>query len=138
LGRRDYTACELTDKLSKRGYDVEAIATVTASLRASGSLDDRRVADAHVRSASRIKRRGKLRIERELLARGVARNVVQQALAAIGQDDDIAAIKQILLRKRVPARLDQAARRRLFQHLMRRGFSADAISKVLGGRLDEE
>src|SRR5262245_32352829 len=90
LSRRDYTARELTDKLTKRGYDDEAIAALTASMRANGTLDDRRVAEAHVRSASRIKRRGKLRIERELLARGVDRSVAQLAVAALGQDDDIA------------------------------------------------
>jgi SOS response regulatory protein OraA/RecX len=44
----------------------------------------------------------------------------------------------VLQRKRVPAKLDQAARRRIFQHLMRRGFSADAISKALGGHNEEE
>ena len=107
---------------------------LTAALRAEGLLDDRRVADAHVRAASRVKRRGRLRIERELTARGIDRTTAHEALAALSPDDDLAAIRQVLARKRVPATLDQAARRRLFQHLMRRGFSTDAIAKVLGGR----
>jgi regulatory protein len=137
LGRREYTTAELADKLEQRGYDAQAIADLTTALRSERALDDRRVADAHVRAASRIKRRGRLRIERELIARGVDRSVVHDAVAELAPDDDLAAIRQILVRKRVPARLDQAARRRLFQHLMRRGFSADAISKVLGSRDDE-
>jgi regulatory protein len=138
LGRREYTAAELTGKLSQRGYDDDAIASLTAALRADGTLDDRRVAEAHVRSASHIKRRGRHRIERELVARGIDRATVSHALGALSADDDVAAIRQVLLRKRVPAKLDQAARRRIFQHLMRRGFSADAISKVLGQRPDDE
>jgi regulatory protein len=138
LGRRDYTAAELTEKLSKRGYEEDAIGALMSQLRSSGTLDDRRVAEAHVRAASRIKRRGRLRIERELVARGVSRAVVHEALAALAPEDDLVAIRQILVRKRVPARLDQAGRRRLFQHLMRRGFSAGAISKVLGGRDEDD
>src|SRR6476660_4292391 len=101
LGRRDYTSAELTERLSKRGYDDDAIAGVTSRLRADGTLDDRRVADAHVRSASRIKRRGRLRIERELVARGVSRAVAHEAVAALAPEDDLAAIRQILSRKRV-------------------------------------
>jgi regulatory protein len=138
LGRRDYTTAELTEKLEQRGYEDDAIAALTKALRADRLLDDRRVAEAHVRSASRIKRRGRLRIERELLARGIDRSAAQNAVATLSADDDLAAIRQILARKRVPQRLDPAARRRLFQHLMRRGFSADAISKVLGRRDDDD
>jgi regulatory protein len=138
LARRDYTAAELTGRLSQRGYDDDAIASLTAALRADGTLDDRRVAEGHVRSASRVKRRGRLRIERELTARGIDRTTAHDALAALTPDDDLATIRQVLQRKRVPAKLDQAARRRIFQHLMRRGFSADAISKALGGHNEEE
>src|SRR5262245_12986384 len=111
---------------------------MTAALRADRTLDDRRVAEAHVRAASRVKRRGRLRIERELTARGIDRTTAHEALAALSPDDDLAAIRQVLARKRVPAKLDQAARRRIFQHLMRRGFSADAITKVLGQRPEHD
>ena len=138
LGRRDYTASELTDRLSQRGYDDEAIQQVIVRLRSERSLDDRRVAEAHVRSASRIKRRGRLRIERELIARGIDRATASAALAALSPDDDVTAIRQVLARKRVPAKLDPAARRRIFQHLMRRGFAAGAISKVLGRSIEDD
>src|SRR5262245_39276873 len=96
LGRRDYTSSELSDKLSKRGYDDDAIRALTTKLRSDGTLDDRRVAEAHVRAASRIKRRGRLRIERELVLRGIDRATAHEALAALQPDDDLAAIRQIL------------------------------------------
>ena len=138
LGRRDYTASELTDRLSQRGYDDDAIQEAIVRLRTERAVDDRRVAEAHVRSASRIKRRGRLRIERELMARGIDRATAAAALAALSPDDDVTAIRQVLARKRVPAKLDPAARRRIFQHLLRRGFSGEAIAKALGQRLDDE
>jgi len=138
LGRRDYTAQELTERLEKRGYAEEEIAAVTSALKADRTLDDRRVAEAHVRAASRIKRRGRLRIERELIARGIDRTTAQAAVSTLSQDDDLAAIRQVLVRKRVPANPDPAARRRIFQHLLRRGFAAGSISKVLGKRDEDD
>lgn len=138
LGRRDYTAAELTDKLAKRGYGEDEIAGLTSQLRAERALDDRRVAEAHVRAASRVKRRGRLRIERELLARGVDHAIVRDALTALSADDDLAAMREVLKRRHVPATLDAASRRRVFQHFLRRGFSADAIARVLGRRDEDE
>ena len=138
LGRRDYTAAELTTRLAARGYPDEAITEELRHLRASGAQDDARAAAAHVRTATRIKGRGRLRIERELLARGVSRDIVRALVAEMPADDDAAAIARVLERRRVPARLDPAARRRVFQHLLRRGFPADAIAKALRSRSDDD
>ena len=132
LGRRDYTSAELQEKLVARGAAPEEVASLMAALRGQGLVDDRRVAAAHVRSASRVKLRGRARIARELAARGLDRDVIDEALAALPREAEAGTIADVLVRKRVPAKLSPAERRRLFQHLLRRGFSADAISKALG------
>lgn len=138
LGRRDYTTAELRTRLLDRGYaDAEVDALLTA-LQADRLLDDGRVAAAHVRAASRVKRRGRLRIERELAARGVDRATARQALAALSKDDDVEAIRQILARRPAPSDSGPAARRRLYQHLLRRGFAPDAIARVLGRRDEDD
>ena len=49
-------------------------------------------------------------------------------------EDETAAIQSFLRRKRVPADLTVADRRRLFQQLMRRGFTADVIAQALKNR----
>ena len=95
------------------------------------------MAAAAVRTATRVKGRGRHRVARELEARGIARDLVQQALAALGPDDEAAAIQAILARKRWPAAPTREERRRMFQHLLRRGFAADAIQKALRYRDDE-
>lgn len=132
LGRRDYTTTELRAKLADRGYPIEDITKALQDLTAEGLLDDRRVAEAHVRTASRVKGRGRLRIRRELEARGVDRALVNELLANLPAEDEGAAIERVLSRKRWPARPTIADRRRMFQHLLRRGFPADAIAKALG------
>jgi regulatory protein len=131
LSRREYTTTELRQRLVARGYPETDVDEAIRHLSASGALDDRRVAAAHVRTATGIKGRGRRRIEQELLARGISRDAAQTALAELSADAEPAAIARILVRRRVPARLDAAVRRRLVQHLLRRGFSMDAINRAL-------
>jgi regulatory protein len=138
LGRRDYTAAELRQKLVDRETAPDDAEAVVAQLQAEGLVDDRRAAASHVRTAANLKLRGRGRIARELAARGVDAEVAAEALASVTADADAESIARILSRKRVPARLDPAERRRIFQHLLRRGFSADAISKALRARGREE
>ena len=134
LARRDYTAHEVRKRLIASGYPAEDADALIADLAASHWLDDQRVAASHARVAGQIKGRGRFRIEQELAARGVDRATIRQTLGDARPDDEIAAIETVLKRKRTTASLDPAARRRLFQHLLRRGFSAGAITKVLRTR----
>lgn len=137
--RREYTAAELRERLRDRGYAEDTTDDCIKRLTADGTLDDRRVAANHIRTARDIKSRGRLRIERELVARGIAPTLARELLAEVPKDDDQAQIARVLARKHLPAQLSLAERRRIFQHLLRRGFPAEAISKVLRNRgLDEE
>jgi len=136
LSRREYTAHEIETKLIARGCSSGDAAMVIAALVADGLVDDRRAAAAHVRTAARIKGRGRHRIEHELAARGIAKEVVRDLLRDLTPEAEVAAIRRILVRKRTPPRPDPATRRRLFQHLLRRGFSSDAVAKAL--RADTE
>jgi regulatory protein len=139
LSRREYTAHEVHDRLVRRGADPDAARDVIAALVADKTIDDRRAAGAHARTAARIKGRGRLRIARELSARGIAKEVIHDAVGEVTPEAEALAIRRILTVKRMPAKPDLATRRKLFQHLLRRGFSADAIGKVMRRPdLDEE
>lgn len=137
MGRRDYTAAELHAKLTQRGYADGDIASTIEELRVRGLVDDRRVAAAAVRTAARVKGRGRVRIGRELEARGVDRAIVQELLATLAPEDEAESIARILARKHWPARPTLADRRRMFQHLLRRGFPAETIAKALSHREDD-
>ena len=95
-------------------------------------MNDQRVAAAHVRTASAIKGRGRHRVARELEARGVAKAIIEDAVSSLAGADEAAAIRRILARKRWPARPTLAERRRMYQHLLRRGFPSDSIRRALG------
>jgi regulatory protein len=136
--RRDYTAAELRDRLLDKGFSESDADDCVARLIADRTLDDRRVALSHVRTARDIKGRGRLRIERELIQRGIAPALAHEAVGTLPAEDDHAQIARVLSRKRLPARLSLAERRRIFQHLLRRGFPAEAISKALRNRGQED
>ncbi|HEY6359013.1 MAG TPA: regulatory protein RecX, partial [Vicinamibacterales bacterium] len=131
LSRREYTAHEVQTKLVERGCSADDATAVVGALVSQGLVDDRRAAGAHVRTAARIKGRGRHRIERELEARGIPTPIVRDALGDLTPQAEIEAIRRILARKRTPFRRDPAMRRRLFQHLLRRGFSSDVVAKAL-------
>jgi regulatory protein len=138
LGRRDYTRAEITSRLLDKGYPADDVDTAIAALVADRSIDDRRAALAHVRAAARLKGRGRLRIARELEHRGVAKDLAREALSELPVEDERAAIRRFLERKRFPERPTAIERRRAFQQLLRRGFTVDAVSRALRGGIDEE
>jgi regulatory protein len=133
LTRREYTTAEITAKLLDRGCTADVTGDVVAALARDGLLDDRRAAGAHVRTALRVKARGRHRIARELERRGIDKALTRDLLGDVTPQDEEATIRKILVARRVPADPDLPTRRKLFQHLLRRGFSVDAISKVLKG-----
>ena len=132
LSRRDLSRAEITARLLERGYSDDAVEAAVARLVETRAIDDARTASAHVRTASRVKGRGRYRIQRELEAKGIDRSIVRAALDEIPADDDRQAILRFVQRASTRAGADTAAgRRRLFQQLLRRGYDADSIRRVL-------
>jgi regulatory protein len=131
LGRRDFSSAELITRLVDRGHAADEVRAVVDQLTAEGAVDDRRTAFAHVRTAARVKGRGRERIRRELESRGIAPADIREALAQLTTDDDLAAIQRLLVRRRVPQPVPRDLRRRLFQQLVRRGFPPALVARAL-------
>ena len=117
--------------MRRRGAPAPVAAEVLADLTARGYLDD--AAFAHHWIATRSARGyGPARLRAELRARGVAGSLVDAALAAQG-DDELERARAVA-RRRLPAlqRADRTrAAARLRDHLVRRGYSAAIVSRVV-------
>jgi regulatory protein len=112
----------------------EAVAEALARLDRQGLLDDL----AAARSAVRLRgsRYGRARVERELKVRGFSRETMAAAFEAEGGAEREGESLVRLFRKLWKARVDLAPalrRRRVFEALVRRGFSADKISEIIRG-----
>ena len=143
LARRELTVEGVRSRLREREYPDVEISTAIDRLLETGALDDVRVALAYARTAATVKGRGRLRVARELQAMGIARQTAAEAIAEVFGDLDertmIAKAVQKKLRGRTKLR-DQGERARLYQFLMRQGFSPAAVAdtlRKLGGH-DEE
>jgi regulatory protein len=132
LARRPWTCAELTTRLRRRGAPAEVAATVVADLTARGYLDDAAFARRWVEQRA-ARGYGAARLRNELRARGVAAALVDAALAEIGGVDVLDAARALARRRLAALARAPAARvaARLRDHLMRRGFSASVVSRVV-------
>ena len=134
LGRRELSVVQLRSRLIEREHSPEEADEAIAKLLENGALDDRRVARAYARTASKIKGRGRLRVTRELQALGISRDIVAEAVAEVFADLDERALIDRAIQKKLrggkkPSTMQERAR--LYQFLMRQGFTPAAVSTAL-------
>jgi regulatory protein len=134
LAGRELTAKQLRERLTDREHNREEIERAIEHLRETRALDDARVAGAYVRTALKIKGRGRLRIQRELQDMGVERSVATQALADAFGDVDERALIAAAIKKKLhgkPKITTPADYARVYQFLMRQGFSSAGVTAAL-------
>lgn len=135
LARRELSVAEVRARLLDRAHSADETEAAIQRLLDTGTLDDRRVARAYARTAASVKGRGRLRIQQELQAMGIARDVVAEALAETFADVDERSLIEKAIRKKLRTagrsatrKLSFQERARLYQFLMRQGFTPAGIS----------
>jgi len=136
LAARPRAARDLERMLVRKGELAEYVAAAVQRLITLGALDDAQFARQFIRakiSGAGLSRR---RLQSELWRRGVARDVIDAALAEVLEVDEVdesAQIAQVAAKKlRTLRSLDAAtARRRLYAFLARRGYDGSAIRRVM-------
>jgi regulatory protein len=142
LARRELSVKELRDRLVDREHPAEEIDRAIEHLLETQALDDGRVARAYARTASKVKGRGRLRVMRELNAMGIAKETASEAVGDVFADVDERSLIAKALQKKMRGRpriANAAEHARLYQYLMRQGFTPAGIVAALrqvGGRRD--
>ena len=137
LGRRELSVQQLRERLIEREHDRHDVDRAVDLLIENKALDDARVAAAYVRTALKVKGRGRLRIQREMQEMGIPKEIAAEALAeAFGEVDERALVTRALQKKlrgnqKIATRAEYA---RVFQFLMRQGFSPATVTAVLRAR----
>lgn len=141
LGRRNHTSAELRTKLRRKEFPAGEIEGALAALAERGLLDDARAA-AGLAEARALRGQGSRRIANELRARGVGE--ADAAAALEGLPDEAARLVAALERRArtLPSGLTGRERsKKLFDHLVRRGFPPDAVREALrkkGDAVDDD
>ena len=130
LARREHSAEEIRQKLTKREFEADEIATALLELRQGDWQSDERFAEAYIR-ARRLKGFGPVRIASELRDRGVDEQITDRYLSA---DDGIwwRMLEQEYQKKYHGSPFeDYQEKARRMRFLQYRGFSLDQIHAVV-------
>jgi regulatory protein len=125
------------DRLARKGHDPDAVDRAIERLRAERAIDDARVADAIAHTATAARRRGRLRVRREIERAGIASATARRAVDAVFQTVDDDALLEEALARRLRGRNQAADERelaRLFRYLVGQGFEPDRVLNALRKR----
>ncbi|MDH0291768.1 recombination regulator RecX [Pseudomonas sp. GD04087] len=136
LARREHGRAELSRKLRQRGATQDLIDPALDRLAEEGLLNESRYLESYIASRARAGY-GPMRIREELSQRGLPRGEIDAALSESGVDWS-ENLREVWRRKF--ARLPQDARERAQQgrFLSYRGYSMEAISRLLSGRRSDD
>ncbi|MBL9030742.1 MAG: regulatory protein RecX [Phycisphaerae bacterium] len=141
IAGRDHTRQELTRLLERKGFSPAVVTEAIAELEQLGLVDDQRVASAFVRTRLEASPTARTLLESMLEERGVDPVVVDAVLAESmqGRDEEGDALELARLKVRTsPARLPpEAIRRRVYAHLIRRGFDEETARAAVERAADE-
>ncbi|OCG73838.1 regulatory protein RecX [Microbacterium sediminis] len=138
LGSRGLSVSEARTKLRQQEVPAELVDDIIDRLLRTGALDDARLAEQLVHSATARKKQGRRAIAQALVARGIAREVADAALAELPDDDADRALEFARSKAGQLARFDDdTALRRLVGQLARRGFGGSLAMSAARRALDE-
>lgn len=136
LGRRMRSVRDLRRLMQPRAEPGEAgqlaIDRVIARLEDLRYLSDERFAADFTRLRKENQSHGRRRVQQDLAARGIAKNLVAAALAhAFDDTDELALARAYAERKRLHPPASEKETARIMGRLLRAGFSSNAIWKLL-------
>ena len=137
LGRRELSETQIRQRLLRKGYEADAVEEAIARLKAERALDDTRVAAAIARTETGIKRRGKLRVRRQIENAGIAPALARQAVDDLFGELDGDELLQAALGRRLRGDrpiADDREFQRLYRYLTAQGFESDRILRALNAR----
>src|SRR4051794_32709606 len=125
LAVRERTEHELRVFLERRQFESDVIDDVIVALRGEGLLDDAGYAHRFAEDRRLLDRWGNERIARDLVRRGVERELIDQALAGHGRDEELAVAIELLDRC-FPLPFDgDRERDKAWRMLVRRGYEPE-------------
>ena len=130
--RREYCSSDVLNKALKiLEGDRDAAAKVLAKLLEDGYVDDMRYARAYCRDKASLAGWGETKIRYMLKAKGLSRDVIDDAIEEIDEDTAAERLEKLLSAKlRSLKKDDRQIRLKLIRYAMGRGYSYEAVSDL--------
>ncbi|MCL1816670.1 MAG: recombination regulator RecX [Clostridiales bacterium] len=138
LGRREYSAFELRQRLERRGASLHDIKAAIAYAQSNRYLDDGRAAEAHIRQRLNYAPRGRALIAYELKERGISQQIGDTLLEIHYPTELERELLLALLAKETKLEQDRMNKKELWKlrqkvarRLLAKGFPQDLVMEVL-------
>lgn len=129
LERMERTERQLYDKLKQNHYPEICIEEAVEYVKKYHYIDDLRYAQTYIRYHQNKKSRKRLQLD--LMTKGVAKNIIEQALENEFSSDEQEKIRQLLEKRHYDSSCDGKERQKTYQFLMRRGYKSSDIVHVM-------
>lgn len=130
--RREYCVADIRSKLLKAlEGDQQKVDTALQKLIDEKYVDDLRYATAYVRDKSAIAGWGEVKIKYMLSAKGVARDVISQALEEVDPERASNRLSKLIENKYKSLKDDPQCRMKLLRFALGRGYSYDDVNDVI-------
>lgn len=125
------TQKQLQTYLKEKGFLQESIDDAVQKLKEYGYIDDKVYAENYIKTYK--DKKGKIKLKFDLLSKGVAADVIEEALQEFVDEDEQFAACEKLLKKYVKNKpQDVKLKSKAYAHLFSKGFSGDIISRAIG------
>jgi len=132
VGRRPHARKELERKLRERGYEAEMIDWACSRLQEENYVNDEEFARQLTEQRIYSQRKGRNLVKEELRQKGVAKELVQEALGAVDPEEELAgALKVAETKWRQSSGSFIDRKRKTAAFLLRRGYTSGIVSKAL-------
>lgn len=135
LSYRGRSVRELEERLRRKGFPDHVVSSTMRHLKHTGLLNDKTLAEALKREAMSTKFLSQYGTRKFMLARGISREIVDSMFSP-DENDDIKNASRLADKKlRIIGNLpDEKIKRRLYNLLLRKGYSFETIKAVLKKR----
>ena len=134
LSGREHSRAELERKLQQFEEEPGSLALALDELQAKGFISEQRVLESVVnRRAAKL---GASRIQQELQAKGLDRQIVSEAVAEL-RSTEVARARLVWQKKFDHPPADATERAKQMRFLASRGFGGDTIHRVVSGGEDD-
>ncbi|MBI3794640.1 MAG: regulatory protein RecX [Nitrospinae bacterium] len=134
LAIRDRSVFEICSALAKKGYSEAVVQSVVEELKGRRLLNDVKFALAYAESLLRNKKAGPRYISAALQRKGLEKGLAEKTAGAVsaGVETQETAIEEWIKKKSAEKRKNKtpgAKKKRIFDFLLRRGFSPELVYK---------
>ena len=131
--KAEHCSWEMTEKMRRWGIDEQVQARIMQHLTEEKYVDDERYCRAFVKDKIRYNKWGRRKVEQALYAKHIERNIYQQVLDEVDDEEYLSVLRPLLKNKKrqLKGLGEYEANGKLFRFAIGRGFTTDIIRLCL-------